>query len=273
MAMTSVIADTISRRWLAAPLCIWGKLPSHGDFLKHGTTAAQAQDWQDWVNRVWRLRHTAPPAQRAKGGAHAEPGWLTLEPRKASIDLADVPVAFVMQPGAMPFSPKHCVQGVIVASEDQFGRACPLIIFQQIAPGWLRRTWTDKSGHNSHHDILYWLARIAARAHAAQRGWHDLAEVVDAVGRAHSPNWRHVLGAPVPAPSGMQLDTLLRKYCDQDDSDTAHGLHGVHRMPWVNWPVQIVRSAHPVPAFWQQDMRGGYINVGESLTQLWGARA
>ena len=47
MALTTTISAAISRRWLAAPLAIWGKLPSHGDILKHGTSAAQAQDWQD----------------------------------------------------------------------------------------------------------------------------------------------------------------------------------------------------------------------------------
>jgi hypothetical protein len=263
-----MIAAAMSRRWLAAPLAIWGKLPSHGDFLKHGTTAAQAQDWQDWVNRVWSQRPAAQPRQ-PQVAARGEAGWLTLEPRKAVAGLAEVPVAFVMQPGAMPFAPRHCVQGVMVASEDQFGRACPLIIFQQIAPGWLRRTWAGQPAHDhKHHDLLYWLARIAARAHAADRGWQDLADVVDAVWKAHAPNWRHALGAPLPAPSPMQLDTLVRQYCDHDSSDTAQGLHGVHRMPWADWPAQILRTDQPVHAFWQQDMRGGYVNASDSLLSL-----
>lgn len=271
--MATMISEHISRRWLAAPLSIWGKLPSHGDFLKHRTSAAQAQDWQDWVSRVWSQRPAAQQAPAQRIAARGEPGWLTLEPRKASINLSEVPVAFVMQAGAMPFSPRHCVQGVMVASTDQVGRPCPLIIFQQVAPGWLRRTWVAKQQTNSHHDMLYWLARIAARAHAADRGWEDLAGVVDAVWLAHAPNWRHLLGAPLPAPSSMQIDTLVRQYCDHDTSDTAHGLHGVHRMPWVNWPTQIVRADKPVHAFWQQDMRGGYVNASENLSTLWGANA
>jgi hypothetical protein len=76
----------------------------------------------------------------------------------------------------------------------------------------------------------------------------------------------------VPAPSGAQLDTLVRQYCEHDTSDAAQGLHGVNRMPWVNWPTQIVRADHPVHAYWQQDMRGGYVNVSDSLPRLFGAR-
>jgi len=270
--MRSKISAAINRHWLAAPLAIWGKLPSHGDFLKHGTSAAQAQDWQDWVARVWSQRPAARTTPRSQGTVDAERGWLTLEPRKAVADLAMVPVAFVMQPGAMPFSPRHCVQGVMVASQDQVGRACPLIIFQQVAPGWLRRSWAGSQAR-SHHDLLYWLARIAARAHAADRDWQDLADTVDAVWMAHAPNWRHAMGAPLPAPSSTQLDALVRGYCAHDTADSARGLHGVQRMPWVNWPTQIVRADHPVHAFWQQDMRGGYVNVGDSLPKLWGVQA
>jgi type VI secretion system protein ImpM len=266
------IPENISRRWLAGRLAIWGKLPSHGDFLKHRTSAAQAQDWQDWVSRVWSQRSAARPLTPPRGTVRGEAGWVSLEPRRGAADLAEVPVAFVMQPGAMAFSPKHCVQGVMVASEDQVGRPCPLIIFQQVAPAWLRRTWAAKPA-NSHHDMLYWLARIAARAHAADRNWDDLTRAVDAVWMAHAPNWRHLVGAPLPAPSSMHLDTVVRHYCEHDSSDTARGLHGVHRMPWVNWPSQILRTDNPVPAFWQQDIRGGYVNASENLATLWGTRA
>ena len=38
-------------------------------------------------------------------------------------------------------------------------------------------------------------------------------------------------------------------------------------------PEQIVRPVNPVHAFWQQDIRGGYVNASESLSALWGARA
>jgi hypothetical protein len=40
-------------------------------------------------------------------------------------------------------------------------------------------------------------------------------------------------------------------------------------MPWVNWPAQILRTERPGSAFWQQDMRGGYINASDKLSSLW----
>ena len=270
--MLHSVSQHLSRRWLAGPMSIWGKLPSHGDFLRHRTSAAQARDWQDWVTRVWSQRPEGQSTSRMHGKVRGEPGWVSLEPRKVATDLAEVPVAFVLQPGAMPFAPKHCVQGVMVSSEDQIGRHCPLIIFQQITPAWMRRSWAGPVPQ-SHHDLLYWLSRIAARTHASDKSWDELTGAVDAVWQAHAPNWKHLLGAPIPAPSSLQLDSLVRKYCEHDTSDTARGLHGVHRMPWVNWPVQIVRAENPVQAFWQQDIRGGYVTASENLPTLWGARA
>lgn len=268
--MTAFFSEQLNRRWMASPLSIWGKLPSHGDFLRHRATAAQAQDWQDWVSRVWSQRPEAHAPQRQRAAMHGDPGWVALEPRTVAVDLADVPVAFVMQPGAMPFAPGHCVQGVIVASSDQVGRPCPIIIFQLLAPGWLRHTWSSRPSQ-AHHDLLYWLARIAARTHASEGSWDDLTHAVDALWQQHAPNWRHLLGAPLPAPDSLQLDTLLRAYCAHDTADLAHSLRGVQRMPWANWPAQIVRSEKPVHAYWQQDMRGGYVNASENLSALWGA--
>lgn len=271
--MVTFVHDAIRRRWLASPLAVWGKLPSHGDFLRHNTTAAQAQDWQDWVNRVWNPHRPATRTeQRRQAAARGEPGWVSLSPRKTVVDLADVPVAFVMQPGAMPFAPKHCVQGVVVASSDQVGRPCPLVFFQLLAPGWLRRIWTDRNVAHAHDDILYWLARIAARTHAADQGWDSLVRTVDALWQLHQPNWRHLMGAPLPVPTGLQLDAVLRQFCESDAADVASGLKGVQRMPWVQWPAQIVRTRQPVHAYWQQDMRGGYVNVQDQLPKLWGAR-
>lgn len=263
--MSTFFHEHISRRWLASPLAVWGKLPSHRDFLRHNTTAAQAQDWQDWVTRVWSQR----PAARRATVARNPPAWVALEPRKTAVDLAAVPVAFVMQPGAMPFAPKHCVQGVVLSSHDEVGRPCPLIFFQQIAPGCLRRTWRERRAVRSQEDILYWLSRIAARTHAANRGWDALVHTVDALWQLYEPDWQHLMGTPLPAPTSLALDTLLRQFCEHDTADAARGLKGVQRMPWVNWPSQILRIEQPMQAFWQQDMRGGYVNVSEHLPKLW----
>lgn len=271
--MALAFSNPLSRcHWLPAPLAIWGKLPSHGDFLRHRCTAEQARGWQCWVGSVWSQRPATAQATRPRRAVRSEPGWLTLEPRKVVADLGAVPVAFVMQPGALPFAPAHCVQGVMLASVDQVGRPCPLIIFQTLAPTWLRRSWAPQ-GAPSQPDMLYWLARIAARAHAAQRDWETLVAAIDAVWQAHAPGWRHVLGAALPAPERAQLDAVLQRYCALEAADAAFGLQGVQRMPWAHWPAHILRQQQPLAAFWQQDVRGGYINAAENLPALWGAKA
>ena len=263
--MASLFLEHISPRWLAAPLAIWGKLPSHGDFLRHRTSSAQAQDWQDWVSRVWSQRAHAP--QRTHANRRGEPGWVSLEPRQSLTPLTEVPVAFVMPAGSMPGTPRHCVQGVLLASQDQIGRPCPLIIYQQVAPGWLRRSWADSQG-----DMLYWLARIAARAHGADRSWEDLTRAVDCLWQLHQPGWKQWLGAPLAAPTSEQLGSVLRQYCEDEGADVARGLRGVQHMPWANWPAQILRTDQPAPAFWQQDLRGGYVNASDNLPALWRAQ-
>lgn len=270
--MRTRLLDPLNHRWLAGPLSVWGKLPSHGDYLRHRTTAGQGRDWQNWVTRVWNLR--TPARQRVRAANSSDAGWLQLEPRKVKAELAAVPVAFVMQPGSMPFSPRHCVQGVFVASEDQFGRACPLIIFQQVAPGWMRRTWGGARAlaDANEQNLLYWLSRLAARTHGADRDWLDLTQAVDAIWQLHAPTWRNLLGMPVTNPEQAGLQAALTQYCDSEHADAALGLQGVRKLPWANWPNRILRSQNPAQAFWQQDMRGGYVNASDSLQSLWGAR-
>lgn len=269
--MPFLLSEHISRRWLATPLAIWGKLPSHGDFLRHRTGSAQAQDWQDWVSRVWSQR-PAPAPMRPRNSRRGEPGWVALEPRQSLTALTDVPVAFVMPPGSLPGAPRHCVQGVLLASEDQVGRPCPLVIYQLVSPGWLRRSWTAKASQGE-NNMLYWLARIAARTHGAERSWEDLTHAVDSVWALHRPGWTHWLGAGAPVPSRQQLGSVLRQYCEDEGADVARGLRGVQHMPWAHWPAQILRADAPVQAFWQQDLSGGYVNASDNLPALWRTHA
>lgn len=266
--MASFLRESIRRHSLASPIAVWGKLPAHGDFLRHNTNVAQAQDWQNWVNHVW----TAHPIQR--NTQHSEHAERNFNPKKRStVDIAKVPVSFVMQPGVMPFAPKHCVQGVVIASSDLSGRQCPLVLFQIIAPYWLRRTWIQGQAVQGQGDILYWLSRITARVHAADQSWSKLVEAVDALWHLYQPQWRHWVGSTPPAPTNHKLRALVHQYCGHDTEDIANGLKGVQRMPWPKWPLQIVRPHKPSNAFWQQDMDGGYVNVSEELTKLWSGSA
>lgn len=196
---------------------------------------------------------------------------MLLDPEPVVADLTDVPVGFLMPPGALAFSPKHCVQGVLLASEDKVGRPCPLIIFQQVAPVWLHRSWSENP-EDIQHDMLYWLARIAARTHAADSRWPTLTAAIDAIWQAHAPGWKQLLGKQTMAPARSQLEALLRRYCRDETLDVARGMKGVRRVPQLRWPAHILQHYETAQAFWQQDLQGGYINFGTSLPTLWRAK-
>ncbi len=263
------VVEYVRRRWMAGSWAIWGKLPSQGDFLRHRASAAESRGWQDWVHREWNQR---PGAQRAQQ-RHATAGRGAGAPRSTLLDLADLPVVFVMQPGCMPFSPRHCVQGVVVESSDLSGRPCPLIFFQLVAPSWLRRSRCHHASLPAEGDVLYWMSRMAARAQVAGGDWRAVVHGVDALGEWFRCDARHWLGRALPAPSRQALDALLQRHGGGAATDPLANLQGVKHMPWADWPEPIVRTRKPVNAFWQLDARGGYLNAGEDLRQLCGGMA
>lgn len=282
--MISRALQKASHRWLCGPVCVWGKLPGHGDFLRRHSTALHARDWQNWVTRVWNLRPVAPASRPARAGRESPSNWMQLEPRKVAPDMGAVPVSFVLQPGVLPFSGKHYVQGVVMASHDQVGRAFPLIVFQQASPGWMRRTWGQRPQSDivgstlpvsggSGKDMLFWISRLMARTQGADIGWAEFVMAVDAMDALYRPDWRKLFGGLVATPDKRALEDLLARYCDADTQDAAYGLRGVQQLPWTNWPSRILRAENPTNAFWQQDLRGGYVNASETLSGLYGGRS
>jgi hypothetical protein len=263
-----MLLEQLTRRWWAGPWSIWGKLPSHCDFLRHRTSAAQARDWQDWVSDTWSRRPAAQAAQQRHAAAWRTTGRAPLEQRRALSDLADLPVAFVLQPGALPFAPRCFVRGVVMASSDSLGRACPLVFFQAVAPAWLRRSWRGRPPLRPEGDVLYWLSRIGARAHATGGDWAAMVRAVDALGDRFGGDGRRW-----PAQHRAILEALLQQHGLGEANDAAAHLIGVTHMPWADWPQPVVRAQAPVNAFWQQDAQGGYVNAGESLTELGGGAA
>lgn len=269
-----MLIEYLRRRWLAGSWAIWGKLPSQGDFLRHWTTAAQARDWQEWVNREWSQRPGAQQAQKRHAKAWGSSAAHMLQAKRETLmDHADLPVAFVMQPGTLPFAPRHFVQGVVVVSSDLQGRPCPLIFFQMVAPAWLRRSWRVCPPLRPDGDVLYWLSRVAARIHVTGGDWQAVVRNVDAVGDRFRCDVRHWFGHSLPAPPGQELRALMHSFGGDVASDPAESLHGVKHMPWADWPDPVVRPRRPTNAFWQQDAHGGYISAGEDLRELGGGVA
>lgn len=263
--------QSAAHHWLASPWSVWGKLPAHGDFLRLHTTPAQARDWQDWAQRVWASRSS--PARNATRSSSpgpkkrsAEPGWMQLTPPPASAEGANVPVAFVLTPGSLPCAPRHFVQGVAIASQDQIGRECPLVFFQIVHPRFMRPLWRDRSALP--HNALYWLARIAARVHNAEKSWAETAQAVQALDALYSPSWTTLLSPEAPTPQPQELQQMLQRFCADEYADAAYGLRGVKQLPWPGWPDRLLRGGPPAQAFWQQDLAGGYVNASEHLRTL-----
>lgn len=289
-AMRDGISLYLSQRWLAQSPRIWGKLPSHGDYLRYRVLPEQAQGWKTWIDKVWHLRplqqgrpglasptHKHMPTHKQKHKqAQANAGWMQLDAPHAQPDLSVVPVAFILPPGALPFSPKQYVQGVMIPSEDKIGRGCPFIVYQQVSRNWLTRTWTrDDTGTPvaaPGQHLLFWWARVAARMHGTESDFAQCCQAVDGVWQLHAPSWPQLMGAAPPALLSNQVQHALGPYRLREEADCAWGLQGVQQLPWHNWPERICASASPQAVFWQQDMHGAYVNAADNLLDLWGVR-
>ncbi|MBT0571846.1 type VI secretion system-associated protein TagF [Curvibacter sp. CHRR-16] len=233
---------------LASPLSVWGKLPSHGDFLRHNVSPEEAHDWQEWAMRAWR------------------------NPTDTTGALGGVPVAWVMQPGTLPFAKQHFVVGIALQSEDSMGRECPLLIYQKLSPKWLASLLVNNAlGHGQ--DMLYWLARLVARTHAANADWQNLVQAVDVLGSLYAPSWKNLFFIGPRAVDPAKAQAVLQQYCPSDNLDAARSLHGVTHLPWRNWPERLLRVQSPVSAYWQQDIHGGYVNAAQDLASLWRSRS
>ncbi|MFZ6850103.1 TagF domain-containing protein [Undibacterium sp. RuRC25W] len=280
--MFNKLRRRVINRWLVRPPSIWGKLPNQGDYVRHRCSAAEAQSWQRWVSEVWLRRTTAARVQRS---VKPKQQWVELKAPVTKPDLEFVPVSFVLLPRTLDFSPNHFVQGVCVASHDSVGRHCPLIIYQKISSYWMRRMLESQvqkksrsvGGNSSFSadnkpeaDLLFWIARVAARVHAADLSAIVLAALVDQLWQQFEPGWIQLLGGDVKTTNPAPLITLMERHSVADQLlDTANGLRGVSCLPWVNWPQRLLREELPLSAFWQQDVEGGYVNASDNLFSLW----
>lgn len=255
MAYTSVYQWGLRRR-VSSP-AIWGKLPSHTDYVRHHAAALHAQDWQDWLsshvqNAPWGQ------AQSATGRTSA---------------LAHVPVAFVLPPGHLPFSGHWFVQGVMLASCDAIGRSCPLLVYQLLHPRWFKQMWLKPHGRHSvfaaqaHLHLLYWWARWVARAHASGLRFEQVVQGVQQLWQLHQPTWRELMGAKRMPIDKQKLERILLNLGAHEHLDSAQGLHGTGDLPWVDWPEALLQKTAPA-LFWQQDMDGAYVNASKTWQGL-----
>ncbi|QDL54681.1 TagF domain-containing protein [Rhodoferax aquaticus] len=272
-----LIADTMLnaltryavKKRLVTPLAIWGKLPSHGDFLRHIASPREAADWQEWALHVWNRHHQTSVRPRSpETGRSAQQGWMHLEPVASPVSMRAMPVSFVMQPGTLPFAPQRFVVGAILDSEDSVGRACPLVIYQQVSRHWMAQLLNSNTLGQG-QDLMFWLCRLLARTYATHADWQKLVRAVDALWTLYTPGVSNLLSSPPHLVEAALARGVVKRYCANEELDMANTLRGMRSLPWRSLPERTLRLEAPVSAYWQQDMEGGYVNASEDLSSLW----
>lgn len=238
---------------LVTPPAIWGKLPSHADFVRSGMRHGESEGWQPWLAQQSR---TAGADATARAVA--------------------VPVAFALPPGTLAFARRRFVLGVIAPSMDRVGRYHPLLVYHLAHPGWVARHFEAQL--RQPRDWQFWLARAVAR-HTCANGAAD----IQALERTVQALWR--LQAPqrtAPRRGGSDdAEGPAEQRCRQAQAlldqvggpapanDPAAQLHGVRHLPWADWPQRLLRT-RAESAFWQQDAAGRFVNAANRLQNMWG---
>lgn len=222
---------------------IWGKWPSHGDYIRHNVSHEQAEFWLQWTAEHWHQRRVSP----------------------------NLPIAFILPPRSTPITGKVFVQGVMAASQDKVGRACPIVIFQEVTPRDMARIWPLEAHalsdqHGKH--LLFWWGRMVAHAKASG-DFSKLIERVELTWQRDEPSFLEILGIAPQECGAVNWDQLVSELCDEAGDDAAK-VKGVRRLPWIDWPARMLRQFNPRPAYWMQDSRGGYVCASDDILKLWG---
>ena len=292
-----------------SPPAIWGKLPSHADYVTHGVRADEVVELHDWL--AAQVRPLAGPRKVPATPRPSADRWLALEPERHRPSPHSIPVAFVLPPDVLAFSGPQYVLGVVANSCDRLGRRHPLIVYQRANARWLRQHFVSigddapslfesDSGPSTMTGLrqpwMFWLARLVSRyaRHPDAAAWINdadeiapetqppqaaraataaaapsLTDTVTALWALHAPGWSQYIGAAQRAPSAHSLQAVIDRAGSVMEHDAADDLRGVACSPWADWPDRIW-SAQPAPAFWQQDSYGGHVGASQRLGELWG---
>jgi len=288
-----------------SPPAIWGKVPSHADFVTHGVKADEVAALQHWLADQVRALPAAPrqaPSGRPLASQPAE-RWMALEPERYKASPHSIPVAFVLPPGVLPFSGPHHVLGVVANSCDKLGRQHPLIVYQRANARWLRQHFASRGDDAQdaasaqaglRQPWLFWLARLVSRyaRHPDAAAWLDeseghmpaamaaatapsagvplsLSTAVAALWALHAPGLPQWVGVAQRAPAAAALQGVIDGAVSVVEHDAADDLRGVAYAPWGDWPDRLW-STRPAAAYWQQDSYGGYVGASQRLGELWG---
>jgi len=292
-----------SAGWVAggvSPPAIWGKLPSHADYITHGVRADEVEALQTWfsVQRRSASRSSGRTNGPRRTGANR---WVSLEPETYKPSRHNIPICFVLPPGELPFSGPAHVLGVIANSCDRLGRQHPLIVYQRANARWLRQHFASEIKSDFQDAEMpsvlqlqleqpwsFWLARLVSRyaRPSDDAASLELTQVDETPGARpvepsrslygavtdlwslHAPTWSRWAGIDKRPPPAAALQAVIESAGAPRDHDRANDLRGVACSPWADWPDRLW-SGKPAPAFWQQDSYGGYVGAAQRLGELW----
>ncbi|MFG6447430.1 hypothetical protein ACG0Z6_04130 [Roseateles sp. BYS180W] len=260
---------------LASPLAVWGKLPTHVDYVGLNASVAHAQAWQGWVARQWRSpalrRSEAPPRARAHAGA----GWMHLDPEpQQQQDMTLAPVAFVLP--ALHAAPAQQLwwRGVMVTSSDRIGRPHPLIVYQQVSQRWLRRSVQDAGTEAALSAPLFALTRVLARWQAHHDDLASLGRSLAQLDHFWAPALPQLLGRALPPATDQQLHTIVQTLgVDGDAPDALEALDSQTPQGRRLRRLGVCRQAVGQPAaqasFWLFDRHGLCVRDAHAWPELW----
>ena len=252
---------------------IWGKLPTHADFIQIQVKGEQAQQWQNWLALQWQAGSRLPKRRRMSREL-----WLNLSAQACMEEAGNaLPVAFVLAPGQLEFSGGQYVVGVMVPSCDQIGRSHPLMVYQLAQRRWLEQQWLVEP--RAVRDWQFWLARLlsAVVQHAWDAGAAARSDLrvrietsVEQLWKEFQPSWAMRLQAVRGNEVERACSAILAPWQERQEApqDVAALLAGVPHFPRSDWPAALANPGFQ-SMFWQQTVQGEYVMAETSLAVLW----
>lgn len=268
------MSGLLTRRWVSAP-ALWGKLPTHADYVRHRVASREDHHWQQWLQAELGDLAFNPAPKNAKFQKRNGIPWASLDYENAKPSAAQVPIAFVLAPEIWQPEADSYVIGAIARSQDKLGRQHPLIVYQFCSTRWLRQCFASPS-ESLDLGWLYWLCRVLDRFNKPQT--HDsqphasLPDAVDALWKHFEPTWLQATGIAKPA---VNQRAISQWFASSDvprpaEPDLMQSLSGVRHLPWPDWPGRLWQTEVPhLRLFWQYDAAGGYVGASGKLPELW----
>ncbi|TDR32129.1 type VI secretion system-associated protein TagF [Hydromonas duriensis] len=223
---------------IPAPSC-FGKLPSHGDFLRIRVPQTQKYKLDQWFSTRTK-NNDAASAQKSplSHQAHSISPW-----------------CFAIQ-GQLLNSSRHLMAvGVIFDSKDKIGRNYPFIIYQLVPKRWLLNQLKEPN---------HWLKVLRDFSLlCVQKDSRQLDEMLKKLWAEYKPEWRDFFRVQTHrriASKQRQVQQLLSVWQPPkaDDLDISN-LQGVSNAPWLDWPQTVV-SEKLGSFWWKLDNEGRYLN-------------